>query len=173
MLNVEKLSLALCQCGGICAALQERKSELMTTGKMPEGKPAAGSSVSLRRALAWHRLTVGIVGALLCWHAGATTEGALKVSYSSNAVKWISTPAGTRINFLVYFPMMSVSRLTTDPALRKGSTVSLIVCGMIETLNDIIGKRENADFYPRIQDPDGKNRTCRGGLDAHRCSQEW
>ena len=69
----------------------------MTTGKMPEGKPDAGRSASLPRALAWRRLTVGIVGALLCWHAGATTEGALKVSYSSSAVKWISTPAGTRI----------------------------------------------------------------------------
>ena len=46
--------------------------------------------------------------------------------------------------------MMSVSRLTTDPALRKGSTVSLIVCGMIETLNDPSDTEATVRLMPSI-----------------------
>ena len=43
------------------------------------------------------RLAILAIATLFCWHVGATTEGALKVSYSSSAVKWIAPPAGTRI----------------------------------------------------------------------------
>ena len=43
------------------------------------------------------RLAILVIAMLFCWHVGATTEGALKVSYSSSAVKWIAPPAGTRI----------------------------------------------------------------------------
>ena len=32
----------------------------------------------------------GIVGALLCWHVGATTEGALRISHSSDSTEWIA-----------------------------------------------------------------------------------
>ena len=43
------------------------------------------------------RLAILAIASLFCWRVGATTEGALKVSYSSSAVKWIAPPAGTRI----------------------------------------------------------------------------
>ena len=43
------------------------------------------------------RITALAIAALCCLHLGATTEGALKVSYSSSAVKWIAPSAGTRI----------------------------------------------------------------------------
>ena len=43
------------------------------------------------------RLAILVIAMLFCWHVGATTEGALKVSYSSSAVKWIAPPAGTKI----------------------------------------------------------------------------
>ncbi len=43
------------------------------------------------------RLAILAIATLFCWRGSATTEGALKVSYSSSAVKWIAPPAGTRI----------------------------------------------------------------------------
>ena len=43
------------------------------------------------------RLAILAIATLFCWRGSATTEGALKVSYSSSSVKWIAPPAGTKI----------------------------------------------------------------------------
>ena len=43
------------------------------------------------------RLAILAIAMLFCRGVAAVTEGALKVSYSSSAVKWIAPPAGTKI----------------------------------------------------------------------------
>ena len=62
----------------------------MAIGKSLNGKPLAKAGVRSQRALAVRRLMAGIVGVLLCWHVGATTEGALRISHSSDSTEWIA-----------------------------------------------------------------------------------